>query len=53
MTINRTSFHNLKMGTREGQCSLARFAGSGPTSGGPEREDPALGGNVAAGFVPM
>ena len=48
VTINRTSFHNLKMGTREGQCSLARFAGSGPTSRGAEREDPALGGSAAA-----
>lgn len=48
VTINRTSFHNLKMGTREGQGSLAGFAGSCPTSGGAEREDTALGGSVAA-----
>lgn len=49
MTINRASFHKLEMRTRQVQCSLAGFAGSGPTSRGAEREDPALGGSAAAG----
>ena len=48
MTINRASFHNLEMRTRQVQRSLAGFAGSGPTSRGAEREDPALGGSAAA-----